>query len=63
MTFESMNLKVCEGCGNLWVRSAFLPNVYCSNCAELLTHFPKVGIDRRPGRKRKLLPAAQGGAR
>ena len=62
MTFESMQLKICEGCGSLWVRSFFWPEVYCSSCAVKLAAFPKVGIARRPGRKRKLIPATQGDA-
>ena len=62
MTFESMKLKVCEGCGNLWFRSVFTPEVYCSNCAQLLMEFPRVGKERRPGRKRKLIPVMQGDA-
>ena len=62
MTFESMQLKVCEGCGSLWVRSTFVPDVYCSNCVEVLSDFPRVGIDRRPGRKRLRIAALQGDA-
>jgi hypothetical protein len=62
MTFESMNLKVCEGCGSLWVRSIFVPEVYCSRCVQKLAAFPRVGTERRPGRKRKLIAAMQGDA-
>ena len=60
MPGETMNdcrvmLKVCEGCGALWLRAAGpegkQQGVYCSGCAKRLSEFPAVRLSRR-GRKR-----------
>jgi hypothetical protein len=63
MTFESMQLKVCEGCGSLWVRSSAVSVVYCRSCIVKLADFPHVGRDRRPGRKKAVVLAINGGTR
>jgi hypothetical protein len=41
-----LELKVCEGCGGLWVRRQGRSNPYCVGCSERLTDFPK--RSRRP---------------
>jgi predicted amidophosphoribosyltransferase len=61
MHFQAMELKICEGCGNLWVRRAAGLDVYCKRCASKFAHYPLAGADRRAGRKRKPLYAIQGG--
>ena len=43
-----MELKICEGCGALWLRagapyvgtSACRPGVYCKHCVRVLAAFP-----------------------
>lgn len=61
MTFQPVQLKVCEGCGSLWFRSSGLLEVYCGGCVTKLADFPRVGMMRRPGRKRAMTQALQGG--
>ncbi len=36
--FEAVNLelKYCERCGGLWIRSAGSKNIYCGGCAEAM---------------------------
>ena len=53
MTYLSVSLKVCEGCGTLWLRSEASLTVYCARCAERLKHFPDPKTRRRPGRPLK----------
>lgn len=66
---EQMQLKVCEGCGGLWVRPVVLSGVYCQRCYGRLKAFPKVADlgKARPHRHltlRKLhAVAVAGGAR
>lgn len=45
-----VELKVCEGCGALWVRS-LAAGVYCGRCALLLSDFPKPHSRKRRGRR------------
>lgn len=71
---RTMQLKVCEGCGALWLR-AQCQGVYCRGCAQMLSEFPAPRRPHRgwPARKRECRvitmpakrPAAavQGGAR
>jgi len=35
-----MELKVCEGCGALWLRAGIESGVYCKTCARKLAEFP-----------------------
>ena len=63
MHFVAMELKICEGCGALWVRRAAVTDVYCSHCTKKFAQFPLAGAERRAGRKRKILFAVQGGVR
>ena len=53
MTYLSVTLKVCEGCGTLWIRSQVGTTVYCAHCAEKLRSFPDPKTRLRPGRPRK----------
>lgn len=48
-----VELKVCEGCGGLWIR-ARNHGVYCRSCALLLSEFPPPRGRSKAGRKRKL---------
>lgn len=43
-----MELKVCEGCGVLWVRSGRDGTVYCRGCAAKLAEFPAAAGRRLP---------------
>ena len=46
-------LKVCEGCGGLWVRTGAEAGVYCRTCSALVADLP--GRRRRsPGRPCKV---------
>ncbi len=53
MTYSSVTLKVCEGCGTLWLRGNTSVTVYCAHCAERLKQFPDPKTRRRPGRPLK----------
>ena len=44
-------LKVCEGCGVLWLRAQDCPEVYCPDCARRLRLLPPPRRSRRPGRR------------
>ena len=48
-----VNLKICEGCGNLWFRAQELNEVYCATCSTRLRAFPVPRSRRKPGRPRK----------
>lgn len=71
MNYLRMDLKVCEGCGALWVRPSAAPEVYCHRCAQRLAEFP--AARRRRGENRVMenrrkgcaasRDAAKGGAR
>ncbi len=58
MTYLSLTLKVCEGCGSLWLRADAGVDVYCRSCATRLKDFPDPKTRRRLGRPRKHLGAA-----
>lgn len=40
MTNVQVELKVCEGCGALWIRTGCSMTVYCRRCAGQLAEFP-----------------------
>jgi hypothetical protein len=40
MPYVSLNLKVCEGCGVLWLRRSEDRQPYCLSCKEMLRNFP-----------------------
>lgn len=48
----ALELKVCEGCGALWLRAAGL-GVYCRHCAESLADMPLQRPQAKRGRRRK----------
>jgi hypothetical protein len=53
MAYQRVSLKVCEGCGTLWIRELRTGVVYCRPCAELLQDFPDPKTRRRAGRPKK----------
>ena len=53
MAYQRVNLKVCEGCGTLWIREACRGEVYCRGCTGVLRHFPDPKTRLRVGRKSK----------
>ena len=58
-----VELKVCEGCGGLWLR-ARNHGVYCRGCALRLSEFPAPRQRSRAGRKPKVrLAVCEGGQR
>ena len=54
MKLLRVDLKVCEGCGALWLR-AMGHGVYCKRCAELLADFPAPRGRSRRGRRPRIL--------
>jgi hypothetical protein len=65
MNGQCMELKVCEGCGALWLRAALAAGVYCRVCTLKLSEFP--AVQRRHVQVRKASQAGPvlvaGGAR
>lgn len=49
----AVELKVCEGCGGLWIRASG-SGVYCRGCALWLSEFPAPKGRSRCGRKPKV---------
>lgn len=47
-----LELKVCEGCGVLWLRTGTKDGVYCALCARRLSGFPAATGKRGGGRPR-----------
>ncbi len=47
-----VEVKVCEGCGARWLRSAGEGN-YCGRCALRLSDFPAPEMQFRRGRPRR----------
>lgn len=54
MNYLSLDLKVCEGCGALWLRSGPTDGVYCRGCAHHLARFPQPRPRHAGGRKPRL---------
>ena len=50
MGYLRMDLKVCEGCGALWLRAGVLKTVYCLACTRKLAEFPAPKSRRQAGR-------------
>ena len=48
-----LHLKICEGCGCLWLRSNLESGVYCAACFDRLKQFPAVHGRKGRGRPRK----------
>ena len=60
-----VDLKICEGCGALWLR-ALGRGVYCRRCEAILSDFPAPRGQSRRGRKPAVTRVAvtcPGGAR
>lgn len=53
MGYQSVSLKVCEGCGTLWIRGGVGTGVYCGPCTHILQQFPDPKTRLRPGRPTK----------
>jgi hypothetical protein len=53
MNYLRMELKVCEGCGALWLRTETADGVYCRTCRGRLSAFPVAKGRRRPLGPRK----------
>jgi hypothetical protein len=52
MTYVRVFLKICEGCGALWLRSDEGKDVYCGRCARRMQELPPPRPKRRGGRPR-----------
>jgi len=61
MKYLKMDLKVCEGCGGLWIRNGREAGVYCRYCVVILAEFPAPRAKRATGRKRKMPVRLPGG--
>jgi hypothetical protein len=61
---KKVELKVCEGCGSLWIRAQG-EGAYCRGCAAWLAEFPVVRVGRRcwGGRRKRIVELAKRGAR
>jgi len=64
MNYLRMDLKVCEGCGTLWLRSktpagSSTSGVYCRQCIARLADFPAPRGKHAGGRKPRLTRAAR----
>lgn len=53
MNHSCLDLKICEGCGRLWLRSHSLADVYCRRCTILFADFPAPHSRRPKGRRCK----------
>lgn len=63
MNHLRIDLKICEGCGGLWLRRGIADGVYCRHCACVLAEFPAPRQKRRTGRrvKQSAVVPVQGG--
>lgn len=52
-----VQLKVCEGCGCLWLRPQCQTTVYCRECDLKLKDFPSPESRKRRGRPPRKSPA------
>lgn len=52
-----VQLKVCEGCGCLWLRAQSQQTVYCRECDQKLKDFPTPESRKRRGRPSRKPPA------
>jgi hypothetical protein len=52
MNDRHVELKVCEGCGVLWLRQGAKDGVYCAACVMQLSAFPNARSKRPGGRPR-----------
>lgn len=61
MMYLRLDLKVCEACGTLWLRSQEKNSVYCSRCAARLQQFP-IRAKHPGGRPRRSRTLTRGSA-
>lgn len=47
MNEKRMHLKICEGCGRLWLRDQGMNCVYCQRCDVHLRQYPMPGSRRQ----------------
>jgi hypothetical protein len=52
MNYVHLELKVCEGCGMLWLRLNKIDGNYCTGCVVRLASFPTSAGKRGGGRPR-----------
>jgi hypothetical protein len=48
MKYLRVEVKICEGCGALWLRPGVENSVYCSGCVVRMAGFPPP-TGKRPG--------------
>jgi hypothetical protein len=58
MDYLRVFLKICEGCGVLWLRSGDLDGVYCRKCSAVLSDFPAPHAGKCRNRRAAVLPGA-----
>jgi hypothetical protein len=44
MKYLRVDLKICEGCGALWLRAGPIDGVYCRGCIARLADFPQPNV-------------------
>lgn len=49
-----VHVKVCEGCGCLWLRSQVQGSVYCRECEYRLRDYPTPESRKRRGRPARM---------
>jgi len=52
MVYLRVFVKVCEGCGVLWLRAQDCREVYCGGCAGRMRSLPQGRRCRRTGRRK-----------
>jgi hypothetical protein len=70
MKYLRVEVKICEGCGALWLRTGVEDGVYCSGCVVRMAGFP-LAAGKRPGgrpctgrpRRRPHIPGCSAGRR
>jgi len=50
MMYLRVELKICEGCGALWLRGGVGDGVYCSDCVVRMAGFPPATGNHPGGR-------------
>ncbi len=53
MNYLRIEMKVCEGCGALWLRQVSIGGPYCAACARHLVGVPQPRPTHRGGRPRR----------
>jgi Zn-finger nucleic acid-binding protein len=58
VNYLRIDLKICEGCGVLWLRRVMVDGVYCRECAGRLAEFPAPRAKHAGGRRQHRVRAA-----